>query len=155
MKWWFSDIRQQEIGHCPSLAPGEFPGVLREGAAWQEPVVGQVRIRLNWGDRAEGSGRQNLQAADWRGDSRPERELWRWPEGLSGVLSWDMTGSSQWGNHLRPGKNLPHQREQNSELTHALECSFSHRPERVKVGPGLKNVLILCNNTEKEVQKQG
>lgn len=57
MKRWFSDIRHQEIGHGPCLAPGEFSGVLRGWGPSRNLVVS-----LNQEDRAEDSGRQNLQS---------------------------------------------------------------------------------------------
>lgn len=61
MKRWFSDIRQQEIGHGPCLAPGEVSGVLR-GWRGGGGASGNLVVSLNQEDGAEDSGRQNLQS---------------------------------------------------------------------------------------------
>ena len=82
----FSDVGQQDIGHCPCLLPRESLGPLRERGIQQEPwwsvFIEETELKVQGGQAA-----RICRAEDWKGDSCPERELWRCSEGPPGVLS--------------------------------------------------------------------
>lgn len=131
--------------------------------AWRVPGAPQRGGPSGSSGGWSGLGRQHSRFREAKqlefAEQRTEKEAaaLRAPEMSRGSL-WSPQPSPHWFAPVKKlpgaGKSLPEdQREQKSELTQARKCSFSHWPEWGKVSPGLKDVLILCNDASKQISK--